>query len=56
MALKALRLPWILHRLIRRLDVRWDVEGLINVPTTMLIGMWPSAACGTCISRTTCFP
>ena len=32
-------LPWILHRLIRKLDVKWDVEGLINVPTTMLIGI-----------------
>ena len=32
-------LPWILHRLIRQLDVRWDVEGLLNIPTTMLIGI-----------------
>ena len=38
LALKVGLLPWLLHRLIRRLDVRWDVEGLINVPTTMLIG------------------
>jgi hydrogenase-4 component E len=38
-ALKVVVLPWILHRLIRRLDVRWDVEGLINVPATMLIGI-----------------
>jgi hydrogenase-4 component E len=37
--LKVALLPWLLHRLIRRLDVRWDVEGLINVPTTMLIGI-----------------
>jgi hydrogenase-4 component E len=37
--LKVLLLPWLLHRLIRRLDVKWDVEGLINVPTTMLIGI-----------------
>ena len=36
--LKVLLLPWILHRLIRRLDVKWDVETLINIPTTMLIG------------------
>src|SRR5215831_8695717 len=28
-------LPWLLHRL----DVRWDVEGLINIPATMLIGI-----------------
>jgi len=37
--LKVVLLPWLLHRLIRRLDVKWDVEGLINVPTTMLIGI-----------------
>ena len=37
--LKVALLPWLLHRLIQRLDVRWDVEGLINVPTTMLIGI-----------------
>jgi len=39
LALKVLLLPWILHRLIRRLNVKWDVETLINVPTTMLIGI-----------------
>ena len=38
LALKVVLLPWILYRLIRRLDVQWDVEGLINVPTTMLYG------------------
>jgi hydrogenase-4 component E len=38
-ALKALLLPWILHRLIIRLNVRWDVETLINIPTTMLVGI-----------------
>ena len=32
-------LPWLLYRLIRKLDVKWDVEGLINIPTTMLIGI-----------------
>jgi hydrogenase-4 component E len=37
--LKVLLLPWLLHRLIAKLDVKWDVEGLINVPTTMLIGI-----------------
>lgn len=37
--LKVLLLPWLLHRLIRQLDVRWDVEGLVNIPTTMLIGI-----------------
>ena len=29
----------LLHRVIKRLDVRWDVETLINMPTTMLIGI-----------------
>ena len=38
LVLKALLLPWILHRLIRRLSVKWDVETLLNIPTTMLIG------------------
>ena len=39
LALKVFLLPWILYRLIRQLDVKWDVERLINVPTTMLIGI-----------------
>src|SRR5574340_404708 len=37
--LKVLVLPWLLHRLIRRLNVRWDVETLINIPTTLLVGI-----------------
>jgi len=37
--LKAALLPWILHRLVRRLHVKWEVESLINVPTTMLVGI-----------------
>jgi len=37
--LKVILIPWILHRLIDRLFVRWDVETLINIPTTMLIGI-----------------
>ncbi|MGA8278905.1 MAG: formate hydrogenlyase [Rhodanobacteraceae bacterium] len=37
--LKVVLLPWILHRLIRRLNVRWDNEPLINIPTTMLVGI-----------------
>ncbi len=37
--LKVLFLPWLLHRLIRKLNVRWDVETLINIPTTMLVGI-----------------
>jgi hydrogenase-4 component E len=39
LALKVLLLPWILHRLIRRLNVKWDVETLINIPATMLVGI-----------------
>lgn len=39
LALKVLLLPWILHRLIHRLNVQWDVETLINIPATMLVGI-----------------
>ncbi len=39
LVLKVLLLPWLLHRLIDRLNVRWDVETLINIPTTMLAGI-----------------
>lgn len=39
LVLKVVLIPWILHKLILRLNVRWDVEPLINVPTTMLIGI-----------------
>jgi hydrogenase-4 component E len=38
-ALKVLVIPWLLHRLIMRLNVRWDVESLLNIPTTMLLGI-----------------
>lgn len=37
--LKVLVLPWLLHRLIRKLNVKWDVETLINIPATMLVGI-----------------
>ena len=37
--LKAFLLPWLLHRLIIRLNIRWDVETLINIPATMLVGI-----------------
>ncbi|NDU85758.1 MAG: formate hydrogenlyase [Ferrovum sp.] len=37
--IKVLILPWLLHRLIRRLNVVWDVETLLNIPTTMLVGI-----------------
>jgi hydrogenase-4 component E len=39
LVLKVVLLPWLLYRLVRRLDVRWEFEGLINIPTTMLIGI-----------------
>lgn len=39
LALKVIVLPIALHSLIDRLNVRWDVEPLINVPTTMLVGI-----------------
>jgi len=38
-ALKVVLIPLLLHRLIRRLNVQWDVETLINIPTMMLIGI-----------------
>ncbi len=39
LALKVIIMPWILHRLIILLNVKWDVETLINIPTTMLAGI-----------------
>ena len=39
LVLKVMVLPWLLHRLIRKLNVRWDVETLINIPATMLVGI-----------------
>jgi hydrogenase-4 component E len=39
LVLKVFLLPWILYRLVRKLDVRWEFEGLVNIPTTMLIGI-----------------
>ncbi|MFO1220167.1 MAG: formate hydrogenlyase [Burkholderiaceae bacterium] len=38
-ALKVLLIPFLLHRVIDRLEVRWDTEPLLNIPTTMLIGI-----------------
>jgi len=37
--IKVLLLPWLLRRLIDRLNIRWDVETLVNIPTTMLVGI-----------------
>jgi len=39
LALKVVALPLILLWLIRRLNVQWDVETLINIPLTMLAGI-----------------
>lgn len=39
LVLKVFFIPWILHRLIKRLNVRWDIETLINIPSTMLVGI-----------------
>lgn len=39
LALKVIVLPWLLHRLIRRLDVYWDSEPQINISSTMLLGL-----------------
>ena len=38
-ALKVIFLPWLLHRLIRRLQVYWDTEPLLNISGTMLLGL-----------------
>ncbi|MBI1905722.1 MAG: formate hydrogenlyase [Rhodocyclales bacterium] len=38
-ALKVVLIPILLHRVIIRLNVRWDVETLFNIPTTMLLGI-----------------
>ena len=37
--LKIAFLPWLLHRLIRRLKVYWDTEPLLNISGTMLLGL-----------------
>ncbi|MBY4868185.1 formate hydrogenlyase [Burkholderia sp. Bp9017] len=39
LVLKVGVIPWFLYRLVRRLDVTTDVEPLINIPTTLLIGI-----------------
>ncbi|MDD3528521.1 MAG: formate hydrogenlyase [Gallionellaceae bacterium] len=37
--LKVVAMPWYFFRLIKRLDVDREVEPMINIPTTMLIGI-----------------
>jgi len=39
LALKVVFLPWLLRRLIRRLEVYWDTEPMINIGATMLLGL-----------------
>jgi hydrogenase-4 component E len=39
LALKVIGMPWFFYRLVRRLNVDRDVEPMINIPTTMLIGI-----------------
>src|SRR5476649_1933115 len=38
LGLKVVFLPWLLHRLIRRLGVYWDTEPLLNIAGTMMVG------------------
>jgi hydrogenase-4 component E len=62
-ALKVVLLPVLLHRLTNRLQVRWDVEPLLNTPITMLVGILlvvfafnlasPIAALSSSIARST---
>ncbi|OGT88598.1 MAG: formate hydrogenlyase [Gammaproteobacteria bacterium RIFOXYA12_FULL_61_12] len=37
--LKVIVMPWIFYALVKKLDVDRDVEPMINIPTTMLIGI-----------------
>ncbi|HZN48129.1 MAG TPA: formate hydrogenlyase [Ramlibacter sp.] len=39
LVLKVMLIPWLLYRVIHKLNVRWDVEPLINVPTLMIVGI-----------------
>ncbi|SMG22947.1 formate hydrogenlyase [Paraburkholderia susongensis] len=39
LVLKVGLIPWILYRLVQRLDVKTDVESLLNIPATLLIGI-----------------
>jgi hydrogenase-4 component E len=61
--LKVVLLPILLHKIIDRLQVRWDVEPLLNTPLTMLVGILlvvfafnlaiPVAALSSSIARST---
>jgi hydrogenase-4 component E len=39
LSLKGAFMPWLLHRLIKRLGVYWDSEPLLNIAATMLVGL-----------------
>lgn len=39
LVLKVIALPLILRRLIQRLGAQWESEPLVNIPTTLLIGL-----------------
>jgi hydrogenase-4 component E len=39
LVLKVIVMPWFFYRLVKKLDVDRDVEPMINIPTTMLIGL-----------------
>ncbi|WP_310446854.1 formate hydrogenlyase [Thiobacillus sp.] len=37
--LKVIAMPWFFYRIVRQLDVNREVESMLNIPTTMLIGI-----------------
>lgn len=39
LVLKVALIPWLLHRVVRKLNVRWDIDTLINIPSMMLVGI-----------------
>ena len=39
LVLKVGLIPWILYRLVQRLNVKTDVEPLLNIPATLLVGI-----------------
>ena len=63
LVLKVFLLPVILLRLVQRLEAQWDTEPLLNIPTTMLLGVGlvifafglaqPISALATTITRNT---
>ncbi len=39
LSVKVILLPYILHKLIQKLKIHKEIDSLINIPTTMLIGI-----------------